>query len=457
MIEDGSKVYINDDVALTANVDLDKQIEIINADKIDFAGFVINLTDEGASINSDAQITAGVASGINGYEVVETATADGFVYTLQAVKFTLTLDAGEGRIAGQQTLTFEIANGQTYGEAMNWTRIIKAVRTGYQFEGWMYNNQLLDVNDVFNYGQDVTFEAQWLLIGPGFIIHVHDLDETVKDVIVLTGDGYESYQDIKYRGGKGDRDAQIGVEQGSEDDVANYYYGVSPAKFMNDDHIDPHGNEHFYDFIVPREDVYTVCIRYKDGSTFIYTEEIRATGTVDVTVNGTSVTVTNNDYSVYDIKNLRYVDVPGLTNVQEFRDYNANVIRGEKFIDNSVTFSVLVEGTYSFLVEFVDGTKYTGEFTITAGDVELVMPNFSARTVTNIGDNVDLIRYMEGSHPDLTMKQAKAQGATVISGKYIDRTTGTYNLREDLGGKTVTFVVHFSDVNLERAVVVDIP
>ena len=84
--DDGSTVEVLDDVVLADDAEVDCTVTLIGANYIDFNGKTIKLTDVNAELTADLSIFANVSSGVNAYNVTETAGANNdFVYKLEGV------------------------------------------------------------------------------------------------------------------------------------------------------------------------------------------------------------------------------------------------------------------------------------------------------------------------------------------------------------------------------------
>ncbi len=78
----GSTITIYGDVALTADVELDRDVKVVGADYADFGSYSIILTSKEAKLTIDKQITSTVKSGSEYSEVSEENENNDFVYTL---------------------------------------------------------------------------------------------------------------------------------------------------------------------------------------------------------------------------------------------------------------------------------------------------------------------------------------------------------------------------------------
>lgn len=80
-------------------------------------------------------------------------------YVAPPVAYTISFNANGGAISG--TTSYSIYNGQTYSEVISSTPLI--VRDGYDHIGWYCSayDYTLDLNDTFNFENNVTFIALW--------------------------------------------------------------------------------------------------------------------------------------------------------------------------------------------------------------------------------------------------------------------------------------------------------
>ena len=446
----GSTVKVVREVNLENDYDLNFAVTFKGTGLVTFNAGIV-LADLAAELTADGRLTC-VTSGVTDYVVKETDNGDGtFTYTLEHDKYTVTFNANGGTIFGEATVSYRIGYGETYASAIG-ASIPRPVYSGYQFDGWVCGSYTLtSMQDVYAYEQDVEFTAQWRPVVPGFIIHVHDLDENVKDVFVLSGDGYTDYQSIKYRGGGGNPGNQIGVEH-DENDVAVYWYRITPGKFMDSDHVDPDGHKQFYDFKVDHEDVYTVFIRYTDGTFALYTVDIAATGGATVTTENQFVTVTLDPTNEYDLKVFRYAPGTGYKTANAIKKAEGSrSFKYDRFENDQFIFGVSEAGTYTYVVEFIDGTSRIGTFEVT--NVVYETPDITSTKMAHIPADIVTIRYVAGEHPGMTMSEAKAAGALAITSDCF--VGGEYYFKEKLVGK-YTFVFTYGRTHSEYALVVDI-
>ena len=353
------------------------------------------------------------------------------------VTYNLTFDANGGTLYGQNTVTFPIEYGESYASATGWTEIPVPVREGYTFKGWNYGGfyTLGSMTETYAITEDGTFVAQWeknaepTPVVPGFIITVENL-QNARDLFIVTNDDhgeYTSYRDIKYSDG--------------------FTYSVRATR---NDFTDVYSQK------VPVEGDYTVYVRYNDGTPdYHYTVTMTATGTVTVPeTTGHYVTFTPGENNVYDLKVIRVAYGAGLKTTQQIKSAAYNwAFRAAYLEDSDYLVDLKIEGVYSYVAEFVDGTATHGEFTVYNSGNRT--PTVTANRITDIGKNVDVIRYAAGDHSDWTMKEFKNAGASAISGNNIDRVSGTYTLKSKLVGK-YTFCFHYKNTGAERTVVFDI-
>ncbi len=109
-------------------------------------------------------------------------------------------------------------------------------------------------------------------------------------------------------------------------------------------------------------------------------------------------------------------------------------------------------GTYTVVVRQKDGVVHSHSFEL---GFEHLLPTFAADAVTHIPADVRLIRYIEGDHSDMTMKELKAAGANVICYSYFTSESNGekyYNFKKQCVG-TWTFAVQYEDGNVKTVVV----
>ena len=382
--------------------------------------------------------------------------ADGEFTAVWAPLYTITFDANGGTIHGNASEQFQIANGDTYAAATGYTSIPIPERDGYQFDGWYvaaYNYTLGSMDEVYSVNENATFVARWRGITEGFIIHVDWLDETVKDIIVLSnepGVTYTDFESIKYRNGQ-EASTMLPYPH-DETDQSYFWVRALPKHFMDAAHVDPDGNDHFFNFKVDHEGEYTVFIRFIDGSFDIYTETVTASGDANVTTNKQKVTVTLPDTNEYDLKVFIYAPGEGYRNRNQVKNAEGSVsVKYDRFVNDTYTFNVVQEGVYTYVAHFVDETWEIGTFTVTSSGNKT--PTITSTQISNIGSNLDVIRYLAGDHSDMTMADAKQAGAAAVPRTAV--VNKTYQFKQKMVG-TYTFFLHFANTGIERVIVVDI-
>ena len=118
----------------------------------------------------------------------------------------------------------------------------------------------------------------------------------------------------------------------------------------------------------------------------------------------------------------------------------------------SVPVTVNGAGTYTVIVHQKDGLIHAHAFEL---DFEHLLPSFAADGITEIPADVRLIRYIEGDHADMTMKELKAAGANVVCNSYFSVGDGgikSYAFKKQCVG-TWTFAVQYEDGNVRNVVV----
>ncbi|MBQ7500359.1 MAG: hypothetical protein IJT91_05660 [Clostridia bacterium] len=109
-------------------------------------------------------------------------------------------------------------------------------------------------------------------------------------------------------------------------------------------------------------------------------------------------------------------------------------------------------GVYTVVVRQKDGLYHSHAFEL---EFEHLLPSFAADAVFHIPADVRLIRYIEGDHSDMTMKELKAAGAKVICNSYFTYEANGekyYTFKNQLVG-TWTYAVQYEDGNVKTVVV----
>lgn len=109
-------------------------------------------------------------------------------------------------------------------------------------------------------------------------------------------------------------------------------------------------------------------------------------------------------------------------------------------------------GVYTVVVRQRDGVIRSYAFELS---FDHLLPTFAADAVTHIPADVRLIRYIEGDHSDMTMRELKAAGANVICYSYFTSESNGekyYSFKKQCVG-TWTFAVQYEDGNVKIVVV----
>ena len=145
------------------------------------------------------------------------------------------------------------------------------------------------------------------------------------------------------------------------------------------------------------------------------------------------------------------VDYKGLKPIKNGPDfiYGASSVKLEA---RDVPVKVDGPGVYTVVIRQKDGVIYSHAFEL---NFEHLLPTFAADAVTHIPADVRLIRYIEGDHSDMTMRELKAAGANVICYSYFTSESNGekyYNFKKQCVG-TWTFAVQYEDGNVKTVVV----
>ena len=209
-----------------------------------------------------------------------------------------------------------------------------------------------------------------------------------------------------------------------------------------------------YTVTVPSYGVYTVFVRMKDGTTQILTVEIvpdEAGASAAVSGRNATVTVVTGGKTVKVVR----IALGEFTTSRDIKNAHIgmNVTpASNKYYDSAAHFSLVYNGTYTYIVEFTDGTSVLGSFEFS--DPTLTTPEFTANRIYGIAPNVRVIRYLEGDRSGMSSADFKNAGATVVMQEYVDAETGTYTLKAQTVG-TYTFLIEYTNGTV-RTVVADI-
>jgi len=261
----------------------------------------------------------------------------------------------------------------------------------------------------------------------------------VNDVIVVSGEGYTGYADIK-----------------AVKATADYYYRVTYAKFEN--------GAYTYK-LVPG--TYTVLARTIDGAEHLTVVNTKAWGKAETNSSGRVKFSADKQIRV-----IRLAPEAGLDTVAKLKaaeGYKAIKASAFTAIDpdsngNELRYYPGV-GTYSYVIEYEDGTKEFGEFVIDgAWDDEGKEPVFDATGITNMVQNRFVKAYYAPGNWN-SVKEIKAvEGYRVILKDYtvrdteevVDETTGEvttnkldtrhYTFKKPLSGEYTFAIVWGNEV-----------
>ncbi len=295
---------------------------------------------------------------------------------------------------------------------------------------------LISINnssDVANYAGDGLAEIVPTIAVEGDDLVV-DNGALVKDVIIISGEGYNSYAEIK-----------------AAKDTADVYYRATYAKFE--------GASHKFTLDLASFAKYTVLVRTVDGKEYIQTIE---TGNTDPSACEPQLNDSGRVKFVFEkeVKVLRYAPVAGLRTVAALKAADGyKAIKASNFAaidadwtENYSEFRLFPgAGTYSYVVEYTDGVKEFGEFTINSNlwTGEGNTPVFTANGITNMAQSKFIrARYAPGYWESEAEVKAAA-GSKVILKSYTVRDideaganlpTRHYNFKTPLSGE-YTFAI----------------
>ena len=227
----------------------------------------------------------------------------------------------------------------------------------------------------------------------------------VKDIIVISGEGYTGYADIK-----------------AAKATADYYYRVTYAKLE--------GYSYTYD--LEPNTTYTVLTRTVDGAEHLTVVTTEAWGGADTNSSGRV-----KFWADKEIRVIRFAPGAGLDTVAALKAadgykaikraaFLAYDAEAENMADHGVETLRLFPalGTYSYVIEYVDGTKEFGEFTTEGNwDDEGKEPVFAADGITNMVQNRFIKAYYAAGNYNSVKEIKAAEGYRVILKDYTVRDT----------------------------------
>ena len=119
-------------------------------------GAVIDIVETSYNTSTNTWWGKGTYNGITGWISLNPNYS-----TLTSTYYYITFDPNGGTYPAGQTMVYPIKNNTAYNTAI--TSIPTATRSGYEFDGWYYNNsyKLTNLADTFTAGADSTFVAKW--------------------------------------------------------------------------------------------------------------------------------------------------------------------------------------------------------------------------------------------------------------------------------------------------------
>lgn len=238
----------------------------------------------------------------------------------------------------------------------------------------------------------------------GVKVTVHDIYD-VKDIYIAKGE-FETYREIKDNG---------------------YIVALSTSKI---------GNKRDYTYTVYEPGVHTVLIRYNDGRTALFHEELTVDEPV-FTTNGLQVTISN----IPDVKVIRTAygeyNTPGDTK----RAAGARNFSNKAVIKNAEEYTLQYreDGIVTIIVEYNNG--YIKVFNYEVKSKHATMIQSKTAIMFKDLDDFVMIRYAEGKFAT-SSEIKRAKGSKVIKPTDL---TGAYAMITGLKAGTYTFCVQFDD------------
>ncbi len=238
----------------------------------------------------------------------------------------------------------------------------------------------------------------------GVTVTLHNLDN-VKDFYIAKGE-YETYREIKDNG---------------------YIVSVTAAKI---------GTKHDYTYTVYEPGIHTVLIRYNDGRTALFHEELTVDEPV-FTTNGLQVTISN----IPDVKVIRTAYGEYYTPGDTKRADGARNFSNKAVIKDAEEYTVQYrnEGMVTIIVEYNNGYVKVFHY-----DVKIKQAGYVKSGSTVLFDSLDgmvMIRYAMGNYATSSEIKA-AEGSKVFKASQL---TGPYAVISGLKPGTYTFCVQFND------------
>lgn len=236
---------------------------------------------------------------------------------------------------------------------------------------------------------------------------VVDNGALIKDIIIVEGEGYTGYADMK--------DAK---------EAGEFYYRATYAKLE--------GTSHKFVFDLNTFSKYTVLVRTINGEEYM---QVIETGNTDPSACEPQPNDSGRIKFVFDkeVKVLRLAPVAGLRTVAEIKAADGyKAIKASNFAaidpewpENYSEFRYFPgSGTYSYVVEYTDGVKEFGEFTVDdskwTGDNA---PEFAANGITNMAQSKFIKAYYAPGNWNTVAEIKAAEGSKVILKAYTVRDT----------------------------------
>lgn len=183
-------------------------------------------------------------------------------------------------------------------------------------------------------------------------------------------------------------------------------------------------------FNVKNEGLYTVYVEYVDGSKYFYkTNTVKKVPSYNV--SNASVEIGNLD----NVRIIRYVLGNFNTASQIKAQSNDRYVLGTSINSNTYNLLLAKNGTYTILIEYLDGTSYVEHITLNNAQPDVAV-NGRTITVSNL-DNTRIVRWVKGNYS--TPRDIKAQtNDRYVKGDTL--TTDSYNIRVNDSGVYTIFV-----------------
>ena len=349
------------------------------------------------------------------FETVETAipalenlsrpviTVDNFTVTITNAE-----DIKDMRYApGMHTTTTEIRNAEG-NVALDNSIVVKNTVDGnfvYSMPSGGYYSLWIRMKDGTNHIMSLDLTVINAFVSAyGVKVTVHDIYD-VKDIYIAKGE-FESYREIKDNG---------------------YIVALSASKI---------GNKRDYTYTVYEPGIHTVLIRYNDGRTALFHEELTVEEPV-FTTNGLQVTISN----IPDVKVIRTAYGEYYTPGDTKRAAGARNFSNKAVIKNAEEYTLQYreDGIVTIVVEYNNG--YVKVFHYEVKGKQATMIQSKTAIVFKDLDGFVMIRYAQGEFAT-SSEIKRAKGSKVIKPADL---TGSYAMITGLKAGTYTFCVQFDD------------